>query len=338
MDKRGAAALSFALLPISWLYGMGVNLRNTLYVWGFFRQNRLSIPVVSVGNVEVGGTGKTPLVIFLAEALSQSFRVGIVLRGYRGAYEHSKEGALIVARGEGMAASFGDEAALLAERLQEAIVVISKDRMKGAQLAIEKGANLIILDDGMQHRRLYRDFEIVAITPAFWKKTPQFLPAGVLRDNKKEVKRADAIVSFTPFGEMKPFSAPQIEMESSLKEVVSIESGEKVDIFGKKVAIFCGIAHPGRFEKSVKELGAEVLLTLFLADHETPSPCMLSHFIQKAKEKGAQLLLCTEKDRVKLTPSKYPLPIASVKMETRIKTNTSAWNELIKKIKARGCR
>lgn len=337
--KVMVAFLQAVLVPFSYLYFFAIRLRNMLYDKGFMGRTRCAIPVVSVGNIVVGGTGKTPLVLLLAKTLSSFCRVAILSRGYRS----KAEGAfppLVLSRGAGplhQAAICGDEAYLLASGVPEAIVIVGKHRKQAAKKAVEEGAQLILVDDGMQHRSLSRDIEIAVIN----NKNPlgggYFLPRGFLRDDPKRLSKVDLIV--VNGKEQSGWSIQNVPTVVTHYQPIAILdlNEKKIDIEkGTSVALFCGIGEPSRFVETVSQLGLHTVHTHFLADHEGISQKEMIRFVETAKKKGARWVLCTEKDRVKLDPvlqKHLPLPIGWVKCELMIQNNQEAWNKLIERIK-----
>ncbi|HEV7738292.1 MAG TPA: tetraacyldisaccharide 4'-kinase, partial [Chlamydiales bacterium] len=195
---------------------------------GFFRTDKVNIPVISVGNIAVGGTGKTPLVIRLAQEYS-STAVAILLRGY----------------GQ-------DEELLFKKRLPQVAIYSHPDRVKSAKLAVANGAKLLILDDGFQHRRLARDVDIVIVRQKDL--SGRCLPAGELRDSPHRLKRADIIVLDT-------------EIQTKVLRILTLQGREIASIQGERVGMFCGIGTPEKFKKTLGGLGAEIVDEWILADH-----------------------------------------------------------------------
>jgi len=298
--KRGFAPslyLFFATLP-SFFYAIGALLRPYLSHFTY----RSSLPVVSVGNVVAGGSGKTQMILLLAERLKREKKVAILLRGYP---LSQREPLLVHAKMD--VCSCGDEALLLARRVEDAFVIVGRDRMRSAQLAEKLGAEVLLLDDGMQQRQLAKDVEIV-LGPA----EGSFLPKGRLRDLPSRAKRADL---FLDSGQIK----------SHVLGIFTPE-GEPMPL-PKKVAVFCGIGTPERFVETVQQMGCEVLKTLFLADHETADLKQLGSFAE-----GVDALLCTEKDLVKL-PADLPLKLGWVKVALEIVEKKEAVDALIERIR-----
>ena len=319
---------------LSYGFRLIVQGRNRLYERGFFSPKSTEVPVISVGNIVAGGTGKTPVTLLLAERLLKDVRVGIVSRGYLSEAEKRKE-PLLVSKGAGPLyppEKCGDEVFLLSSRLPEAIVVAGKDRIKAANMAAAAGAEVVILDDGMQHRRIARDIEIVVVNGHDPYGGGYFLPRGSLRDDPKRLREADLIV--INGGEEIENNLPQVVVENRPQKVF-FSDGKEIDIAEKScVGVFCGIANPDRFVQAVERMGCKVVETHFVADHRKIGNRELMNFSSRAKERGAELLLCTEKDAVKgLSFSKSALPIGWVKSGLVIKKNQKGWEELVAKVK-----
>lgn len=303
--ERGLFASCYKLVMLlpAMIYGMVLHGRHFCYQIGVLKSVKLSIPVVSIGNVVCGGTGKTQLVIALAESLMQKRRVAIVSRGYP---VHRGEPMEVVS--DSMSSKCGDEPKLLAMRLPEAIVVVGKDRVKAAKLAIARGAELIVLDDGMQHRRLKRDIEI-GIGPS----VGHYLPRGRLRDVPSRLKCAKLVFE-------------QADLASRPIGVFSL-NGQAVEI-PKRVSLFCGIGNPKRFVKTVEKMGCEIVQKRFLADHEAIGKKELAQLAQ-----NVDAIVCTEKDWVKLQKD-LPYPICWVKCELDVIGKRAAWEATLETIGA----
>ena len=334
-------ARSVALGPLwvlSQCYLAGVRCRHWLYDRKILPRQFAPLPVVSIGNLVVGGAGKTQVALLLARQLADSIPVAIVSRGYRSLAEHAHE-PLVVDIPTQSVHSVGDEPWLLASRLADyaACVVVGKRRFKGALTAKKWGARLVILDDGMQHRALHRDFEIVVIDG----KTAldSFLPKGRLREDPARLKSADLIlfIGHPESSLVKDISkhtqAPQAIARIISEGVFDLQDADLGSIKGIKVAVFCGIGNPFRFVKTVQELGAHVVLTLFSQDHQIPSEHELMGFAQAAQKKGASFLICTEKDKVKLFYKELPLPVVWIKANLQLIQNVEIWVKMVNEMK-----
>lgn len=303
--------------PLSWVFGSVVRLRHWLYDRGVLKQKRAPLPVVSVGNIVAGGVGKTQVTLLLAEALKKD--VAVLSRGYRSC----------------------DEPKLLASRLPEAHVIVNRDRYTAAREAKRLGAKLAILDDGMQHRKLVRDVEIVVLGGADPFGGGAFLPRGMLREDPQRLRIADLVVFVgTPSQKSRERIAsltqsPCVETQVCVKKVHILEGATPPSLEGVKVGLFCGIGNPSRFVKSVEQLGAEVVATHTLPDHVGIGSKELRQLASLCQQSGAELLLCTEKDVVKLPRVDLPIKLGWVEVELEIVKNADAWEQMVKELENR---
>lgn len=299
--ERGA----WFFAPISWIWGAISFVKNWLYDRELLPTVRANAVVVSVGNLVAGGTGKTPLVLLLASQFPHR-KIAILSRGY---------------------GPVADEPALLAGRLPRAKVYVGKNRSALALQAVEEGAELIFLDDGFQHRKLRRDFDLVILDGADPYGKGHFIPWGFLRDSPKRLKQAAALFVRGPgFPEA-------IEVELSVRRILDLEGNEVSSLAGWKVGLFCGIAKPQSFRNTLASLGAEVVDEWILADHEPAGLKQLSAFASRCKSLGARALVCTEKDFIKLSQEiSSLLPILFLEMELKVVRNREKWEMLIEKI------
>lgn len=332
LNRKTQVALQLAsplLRLLSYVTKGAILGKNFFYNRRLLPQKKVSTVVISIGNVVAGGTGKTPLTLLLAEELNKKYRVGIVLRGYRGKVEKGKE-PKVVCRGHGPECSVeecGDEAFLLASRLPSAIVIAGKRRYKASQMAMGEGAEILILDDGLQHRQLYRDFEVVVVG----QQEKYFLPRGLLRDDPRRVLEADLVVTKERGG---CSLSSKIQVDMKVQNVLSYDGKEWRTLEKSKVGVFCGIGNPQGFLKTISSLGADIVNVKFLSDHETMEEENLLDFAKRSKELGAELLLCTEKDKVKLNAfvSRVPLPVVWIKSYMVVTENRELWEDFIRRI------
>ena len=294
------------------MYGAGVRARNWLFDNGFFRIRRVFVPVISVGNLSTGGTGKTAFVEYIACVLrDRGKRVAVLSRGYR----RVSKGYLVVSNGmQRCAESFaaGDEPAQMSRNLERVIVAVDEDRVRGAtRLINEFHPEVILLDDGFQHRWLGRSLDVVLLTASELLNTTRLLPAGAWREPLKALGRADLLVisGFADKDEysraaarVQRFGKPVIGIKKIMKGVVSAVSDKLVrpdDVKGRYVA-FSGIGNPAGFERSLKEyLGDPLALEVF-EDHHWYSDSDLHRLERLAKNSGAEYLVTTQKDAVRL--------------------------------------
>lgn len=347
-SKRGLipSLVKPILLFISWIYYGIARTRNWLYDRGWMRRYIPPVPlVVSVGNIVAGGTGKTPVTLLLANALYSRFSIAILSRGYRSKVE-KLDHPVVLCEGNGPmypAAYCGDEPYILAQRLPKVYVIVGRDRHKASHLAARAGVQVILLDDGMQHRRLARDFDIIVIDAIDPFGLNYFIPRGFLRDDKKSLSRAHLIVlnhihSSEQFQltkqQISPYTtAPAIGTRWQIESVQDLK-GEKIDfIKGKKVGMFCGIAHPEYFRQTLEKEGVAIVEEYHLPDHEKPSLKELESFAKKCLKKEANWLVCTEKDKVKLEDQlSLCLPIIWLKMELDIVEGKEVWQDFLSKV------
>ena len=192
-----ATPLRFLFIPLSWFYAVSVQLRNILYTYGIFKARRLPCRVISVGNIVVGGTGKTPAVITIAKHLQrEGMQVAILLRGYK---RRVREKVTIVSDGEKVCTSLvesGDEAYMMAKYLRNVPILVGKCRYSAGQVALERfKVDVLLLDDGFQHRQLARDVDILTIPATHPFGSPaKLIPAGTLREPLTALRRADLIL------------------------------------------------------------------------------------------------------------------------------------------------
>jgi tetraacyldisaccharide 4'-kinase len=293
----GPAWRSLPLWPLSLLFRFGVAVRAALYRAGILRTVDAGVPVVVVGNVTVGGTGKTPLAAWVAARLAErGLRVGVVLRGYGG----SRRGEPAVVRLSDNPASVGDEAVLHARR-GAYVVVIGADRVAAARLAAAEGADIVVSDDGLQHLRLQRDYEIAAVDAARGLGNRWLLPAGPLREPVSRLGRVQAVVATCRGPDECAPAVPgvrgplQLSARFSLGPAVNLITGERrpLDAFrgGGPLHAVAGIGNPEAYFQSLRAAGLHCA-THALPDHSALDPAALP-FARNAT------VMMTEKDAVK---------------------------------------
>lgn len=339
-----ATFLRGVLRCLSWGYRLVVTCRNWAFERGFISRYRPPVPVViSVGNIVAGGTGKTPVTLLLAEEFYPNTPLAILSRGYHSRSE-KLSAAFLLCKGEGPlfpAEYSGDEPYLLATRLPRAYIAVGKDRQVTSQKVVKEGVQLIILDDGMQHRRLIRDIDIVVMNAADPFGQGYLLPRGLLREHMESLERANLIVlnhiqNTEQFAALKKSiakytTAPVVGTRMELSQIHPLKT-----IQNKRVGIFCGIAHPEQFYHTVQQAGGIVVAKRYLSDHEFIKNKDLTLFAEESKDKGAEVLLCTEKDFVKLPqPIDLPLSLAWLQMNLRIVEGEAHWQALIAKVKSK---
>lgn len=275
--------------PVSAPFAAAVWLRNKLYDRGTLKVRKLSHPVVSVGNLSVGGSGKTPFIITLGGLLKdRGIGFDVLSRGYG---RHTKE-TLVVDPG-GLPEQFGDEPLLIARKLNVPVVV-GADRHQAGLLAETKfpQSKLHLLDDGFQHRRLHRDFDIVLLQPADLKDA--HLPTGRLRESLAALRRADAIVAL-----------PETDLPARYvtgKPVWRVRRNIQFLLPMSRVVAFCGIARPHQFFSGLRRLGMELADTVSFPDHHRYRQSDIDRLLKTKTRSRAQGFITTDKDTINLGP------------------------------------
>ena len=307
--RRGVAGWAgwLALQPLSGAFGSAVALRNLAYRVGLFRVHRAGVPVVSVGNLAVGGTGKTPLTLWLARQLAATgAQVAILLRGYSG----RSRGVTVVSRGAGPEVdvdSAGDEAIMLAKCFP-GVVLTARRRFEGVAAAGRLGCHVVLLDDGFQHRSLARDFDLVLIND----RRGTLLPAGPMRERRAALKRADAIAfvvkteeDFAPqFRVVLPRpTTPVFLARFAPRALIQSDGGRWRELpigllSGRRVAAVAGIADPAPFYTFLRQWETQLEEIFEFPDHHRYTRADWQRIARGTR--NVELIVTTEKDLVKL--------------------------------------
>ncbi|MFY9674045.1 MAG: tetraacyldisaccharide 4'-kinase [Terriglobales bacterium] len=287
--------------PLSGIYAVASGLRNRFYDRGILRSHRLARPVVSVGNLSTGGTGKTPFVIALGELLkARGISFDVLSRGYR----RKTRGVLLV-EPAGSPDDFGDEPLLIARRLGVPVIV-GEDRYEAGRLAESRfQSELHILDDGFQHRSLARDFEIVLLAGSEF--DDQLLPLGRLREPVSSLKRADAIVS--------PADIAANRSEFGGKSVWRVKRQISVSQAPRLPVAFCGIAQPEQFFAQLRAAGVTPAAEIAFRDHHRYRQADIGRLLAGREKFSADGFVTTEKDALNLGPLEValkPLVVATL--------------------------
>lgn len=330
-----ACILRGAMIPLSWVYATATALRRRALKTGLLPRRKLQVPVISVGNITTGGTGKTPFVEWLARSLKQAGHAPVILsRGYR-------------SRPTGTSGQRrNDEALLLQQNLPDIEHLADPNRFRSGSKAIANGADCIILDDGFQHIRLARDLDLVlisAVRPFGGRRT---LPAGLLREPLTALRNAHALII------THADAVPAIRREQLARELSVLSGGRPVieashrplalqtpqqseepldHLSGRKVFLFCGIGSPEAFRKTVLRLGADVTAAWFYNDHHHYLPRDLNDLAHACETSGAQLALTTQKDLVKIRGQwRSETPLRALRIQFDIANGRETLNQLIK--------
>jgi tetraacyldisaccharide 4'-kinase len=324
--------LRWALLPLSLAYGEVVRIRVWMYARGILKQKRLGKPVISVGNLTVGGTGKTPMVIWLAERfLAEGKHVGILSRGYKGSGDTS------------------DEIELMRARLQQrARFGVGADRYAQGRRMEENGeVDVFLLDDGFQHLRLYRDANILLMDASKPLGNERLLPAGRLREPLSEMGRADFLVftrtetspatlaAVEKFNEF-PVFASATRLIGFRKHGHGLQLVSANEIGGGPFYAFCGIGNPGSFFLDLKNWGVALAGESVFADHHRYDQRDASEIEAVATRAGARALVTTEKDEQNFSGVKFEaMPVYIAVIELMMPRENEFLHALVEKLATR---
>lgn len=290
--------------PLSTIYGAIVRTRNALYDRGALPTRRLQGPVVSIGNLSTGGSGKTPFVILLGELLkARGVKFDVLSRGYG----RRSRGVLLVDPG-GLPQQFGDEPLLIARRLQVPVIVGEDRCAAGLSAESRFGPQLHLLDDGFQHRALARDFDIVLVTPQ--DAGDSLLPSGRLREPLSSLQRADAVVLAS--------GAATDSFPLQDKLVWRVRRGIAPQNVPLRPIVFCGIARPQNFLLQLRAANIEPVAEAFYRDHHAYAEKDIRELLDLKSRSEAGGFVTTEKDAVNLGPylsALEPISVVPVRME-----------------------
>jgi len=323
-------AATIVLMPLSAIYRVATGTRNSLYRRGAFNSHDVGVPVISVGNITTGGTGKTPLVEWIAKQLAQTGRrVCVLTRGYG----RKTTGRVVVSDGNAVLASVddaGDEAFLLAEHLRgEASVICDANRVAAAGWAIENlKPDVFVLDDGFQHQRIARNLNILAIDATNPWGNGHLLPAGILREPRASLQRADCIL-ITRSDQSDRVAELQSEIEATRDDVpvfLSKMTLTNLRSLGHErnakprspLTAFCGIANPESFFTMLRDTGHDLADVRTFRDHHNYTQHEIDRLLANARRHGAQALVTTAKDAVKVRSMNFDLPCYVAEIEIEI--------------------
>jgi len=358
------ASLARALmLGLSGLFRLLVQLRIALFRKGWKHQEYLGVQVVSVGNITVGGTGKTPVVELLARSLRDEGRkVAILSRGYKSKKLDEKqkwkdanrrpipssEMPKVVSTGSALLLDSkfaGDEPFMLAKNLEGVSVIVDKDRVKGARFAVgQLQAETLILDDGMQNFNLAHSIDVVLVDSRSPFGTGALLPRGTLREPPKNLRRASFILITKCDGTSNAVLIERIRKYNQTADIIECAHGPKylenlftrermpLDFLQDKwVGAISAIAVPDNFERLLMKLGARVEIKRHFSDHHRFNRRDVDQFMQRCIERDMELILTTEKDAVRFPkPTEINVPVYFLRIEVEILTGHEHWEKLIR--------
>lgn len=365
-QRRGkrAALIRFALYCLSLAFNLLIKTRRFLYNVRVLRDTTLGVQVIAIGNLTVGGTGKTPVVEkFARELQDQGRQVAILSRGYRSKpppmrrrlfnkllFREDRTPPRVVSDGKSLlldSETAGDEPYMLASNLKDVVVLVDKDRVKSGRYAIEKfGCDTLLLDDGFQYWKLRgrrRDIVLIDYQQPFGNE--RLLPRGTLREPPSHLARASTIFITKSDGntdklrkriaEYNP-SAAVIECVHHPLYFEDVFTGEQIGLEllkGRRVASLSGIAQPESFEKSLINLGAELVYAKRFADHHRFSQQEILNVINRAKKRQAELIFTTQKDAVRFPKlDRRDLPILFMRVEIKILRGATDFHDCVRQI------
>jgi len=362
--NRGVRAMLTTLKHMSRLYQAIIQLRILLYAKGIFRYHTLGCQVISVGNLTVGGTGKTPVVeLFARELQRQGRKVAILSRGYKKEeppfltkltdkvlLREKRNPPRVVSDGKNLllnSAMSGDEPFMLASNLPEVTVVVDKDRVKSGRYAIDRlGCDTLILDDGFQYLALKPRVQIVLVDKTNPFGNENCLPRGVLREPVKNIRRADVIFITKSDGkdvdalrarlkELNP-RAEAIECRHSARYLQNVFTAERRDLSflnNLPVAVISGIASPTGFERELESRGARIVERSRFADHHRYTQQELIDFIVRSRRAGAKVIMTTEKDAVRFPMlERCDVPVYFLRVDIEILSGGEDFQHTISRI------
>ncbi len=326
--------MSALLRPLGAAFGLGVRVRHAAYRHGWFRTHRLNRPVVSVGNLTAGGTGKTPLVAYIAKLLLRhGWKPAILTRGYG---RSSKDAMILLPPGIDRHADpreVGDEPALLARTIPEVPLVVCADRFRGGRTAeTQLQVDVHILDDGFQHLALAHDVDVLVLDATQSLSDRNLLPAGRQREPLSAIRRAQIVVLTrtdsadpVPLEELTRRIHPAARIfrsQTKLRGWTDALSGENVpmeSIRAQKVAAFCALGNPRAFFADLRRWGFDLVAEDAFPDHHVYTGGEIERLAAGARAHGAAALLTTQKDAVKFSPNwTTQPPILACAIETHL--------------------
>ncbi|MCG9126765.1 tetraacyldisaccharide 4'-kinase [Candidatus Poribacteria bacterium] len=327
------------LTPLKWLYVTIIYIRNLCYDLGISKQTQLPCTVISIGNIVVGGTGKTPATATIANLLhKKGYKVVILLRGYG---RSSSEKISIVSDGEKCLCSrieSGDEAYLLAHQLNGIPIIVGKNRFDTGKIAYDHfNCDIILLDDGYQHRKLTRDIDILTIDATQPFGTGTLLPIGTLREPISSLKRASIILLTRTDSPHKPIEdlkneikryIPNSSILDSIHHPTSLyelgnhnwknDESQTIplkELEDKRILAVCGIGNPDAFKSTIQSLNPESIQLIPFPDHHIYSDSDIEKIVQKSKQVNAQWVVTTQKDEDKLATLSQHIPVFVLSIE-----------------------
>jgi tetraacyldisaccharide 4'-kinase len=307
------------LYPFTLIYYL-INFIWDLY-WRLRKPVKLPSKVISIGNLTVGGAGKTPLVAFISKRmLADGKKVAVVARGYG----RPESGPVKINNNDPVDwRQAGDEPSMLAQMVPGLTIYVNSSKTEGAKEASADGFDIILIDDGFQHRGLFRDIDIVCLDAGMPFGNGLLLPSGILREPPKALSRANVIVAFGK-SNLHGLRFDSKPVYRAIKKVSSTydSQGAPVSLSDKKILAFCGLGNPESFKMSLRDTGCRIVEFMEYRDHHNYVPTDISRIIERIKQTGAEAAVTTLKDYVKLE-NLWPSDIAIYRLEIAIELENS---------------
>lgn len=324
--------------PLSPIYSAMMRARAFLYLKGVFKSHSMQVPVISVGNLTMGGSGKTPIIHYLARLLKNNgFSPVIVSRGYGGSADARVNIVSDTFKVHLSAEEAGDEPRLLAEMLPSISVLTGRKRVFPCRYAQnEMNADVLLLDDAYQHLAVKRNVDLVLFNAESLEKRLKVFPGGYLREPFSALSRANALIitnstpdthdqfhNFKEVNRISSLNTPCFFLTYQPSQIISCTTKQEINLenLPKPLLGFCGIANPSRFQKTLLNQKIELQHFMALKDHQPYTPQLIKKIENKAADSGCKGLITTEKDRVKLERLPIDLPLFTLGMEVIGDTN-----------------
>jgi tetraacyldisaccharide 4'-kinase len=358
-EKSRFSSIDIFLLIISACFGVLICIKNGLYSLKLFRQKKLPCKVISIGNITVGGTGKTPMAIYLAEKLTVlGYKIVVISRGYKGNFE--KKGG-IISNGKNIlvgSVDSGDEPFLIAAKLKDVPVVVGKNRYNAGLLSVRSfSPDVVLLDDGFQHRKLFRDINLLLMDSKRPFGNGRLFPRGILREPAGSINRADLFVItrsssdntkalksirtasckqpiFEAYNNFYFFRVVQGSVSNNIADYYSQLSDDFTAFAGKRVAAFSGIAGNEHFRKTISEFRCDLVDFSGFPDHHRYSDEDIRKISKRIREKEAEFVMTTEKDFARMgVKFEFPVDLIVVGVKMCLKNEKSFMENIVTGLK-----
>ena len=341
---------NFLFTPLAFFWEKIYQIRRGFYNYGIIGRQNFDVPVVSVGNLTFGGTGKTPFTIWISQFLSESQKRPLVLmRGYKGAFEH---GVGVIAGGDSFRfnpSDYGDEALLIARRLKKGAVIVGKNRTKNLEMYFDEiRPDVVLLDDGYQHLKFFRNLNIVLFDATMPLSRYQVAPKGYMREGLKALVDAHAVVISrsdqvheSKIDSLKKFLIPYLKTNTPFAQIrytpIGVYDGNYKKIYevselkGQKVLAVAGLASPHAFFNLLESLGADIVKRKVYPDHYYFNAKDINEILLEASAQGA-LVVTSEKDMVKIRRISTDVRIVYLEVVVEFMDGENELKDLIKKV------